>query len=348
MMRTTKHSPRMHSQQPRGLTPAARYAQTPAAQRGAALLAAMLTVALVATLAAGAMWQQWRSIEVESAERQRSQARWLLTGALDWARVILREDARADSTNTPTDSLTEPWAVPLQEARLSSFLAAMPDGSVTTGNSSEDDNLARNVFLSGQISDLQGRLNVTNLIKGDQPDPAALAAFARLFDALGVPPIQLNFLVLGLQASQRKLSISGGDTSTSLMPQRASQLTWLGLSPASLKVLTPHITLLPSPTPVNVNTATQEVIYASVPGLSMGDAQRLVQQRERTPWSSLDDFVKVVGRPVELQSSHSVNTQFFEVLGRLRMSQTMVQERSLVKRESGNQTVIWREFGSLQ
>jgi general secretion pathway protein K len=106
--------------------------------------------------------------------------------------------------------------------------------------------------------------------------------------------------------------------------------------------------LLPSPTPVNVNTATQEVIYASVPGLSMGDAQRLVQQRERTPWSSLDDFVKVVGRPVELQSSHSVNTQFFEVLGRLRMSQTMVQERSLVKRESGNQTVIWREFGSLQ
>jgi general secretion pathway protein K len=55
-----------------------------------------------------------------------------------------------------------------------------------------------------------------------------------------------------------------------------------------------------------------------------------------------------VGRPVELQNSHSVNTQFFEVLGRLRMSQTTLQERSLVKREQSNQTVIWREFGSLQ
>ena len=64
-------------------------------QRGAALLAAMLTVALVATFAAGALWQQWKSVEVEGAERQRTQARWLLTGALDWARVILREDARA-------------------------------------------------------------------------------------------------------------------------------------------------------------------------------------------------------------------------------------------------------------
>ena len=98
-------------------------------QRGAALLAAMLTVALVATLAAGALWQQWRTIEVESAERQRAQARWLLTGALDWARVILREDARASGANAGSDHLAEPWAVPLQEARLSSFLSALPDGS---------------------------------------------------------------------------------------------------------------------------------------------------------------------------------------------------------------------------
>ena len=41
------------------------------AQRGAALLAAMLTVTLVATLAAAAAWQQWREIEVERSERVR-------------------------------------------------------------------------------------------------------------------------------------------------------------------------------------------------------------------------------------------------------------------------------------
>ena len=38
-------------------------------QRGAALLAAMITVALVATLAAAALWRQWRGVEVEGAER---------------------------------------------------------------------------------------------------------------------------------------------------------------------------------------------------------------------------------------------------------------------------------------
>ena len=66
------------------------------ASRGAALLAAMLTVSLVAMLAAGAAWQQWRTVEVESTERQHAQAQWLLLGALDWARIILREDARSE------------------------------------------------------------------------------------------------------------------------------------------------------------------------------------------------------------------------------------------------------------
>ena len=48
---------------------------------GAALLSAMLTVTLVATFAAAALWQQWRSVEVEIAERGRVQVAWLLIGA---------------------------------------------------------------------------------------------------------------------------------------------------------------------------------------------------------------------------------------------------------------------------
>jgi general secretion pathway protein K len=132
------------------------------------------------------------------------------------------------------------------------------------------------------------------------------------------------------------------------MPQRVAQLTWLGLSPASLKTLAPHLSLLPTQTQVNVNTASPQVLYASLPDVSMADAQRLAQQRERKPWSNLDEFVKALGRTVNLQTSHSVNTQFFEVLGRLRMSQTTLVERSQVKREQGNLTVIWRESGPLQ
>lgn len=312
-------------------------------QRGAALLAAMLTVALVAIFAAGALWQQWRTVDVEGAERQRAQARWLLTGALDWARVILREDARAGDINAPTDHLAEPWAVPLQEARLSSFLSALPDGS---GNTAEDDKLAQQVLLSGHIVDLQSRLNVTNLLAGDQLDAKTVIAFERLFDALGVPPAQLSLLTQGLLAAQRQSS--NNTSSSALMPQRLGQLTWLGLSPQALQTLSPHITVLPTRTAVNLNTANVQVLYASVPGLSMSAAQRLVEQRERQHWTSVEAFQKALGRSVNLEGSHSVNSRFFEVLGRLRMPQTALQERSWLQRDSTDLKVLWRESGSLQ
>ena len=108
-----------------------------ARQAGAALLAAMLTVALVAAFAAAALWQQWRAVEIEAAERARLQSAWILTGALDWARLILREDARSGGA----DHLAEPWAVPLQEARLSTFLAANEGVATveTAGNDTQDD-----------------------------------------------------------------------------------------------------------------------------------------------------------------------------------------------------------------
>jgi general secretion pathway protein K len=308
-------------------------------QRGAALLAAMLTVALVATFAAGALWQQWKSIAVEGAERQRTQARWLLTGALDWARVILREDVRAGDTNFPTDHLAEPWAVPLQEARLSTFLAALPDG---TGNAIDDANLAQQVLLSGQVSDLQGRLNVTNLLQGEQLDSKTLLAFERLFDALGVPPAQLSLLTQGLLAAQKQ------NSNSPLMPQCVGQLSWLGLTPQALQTLAPHITVLPTRTPVNLNTASVQVLYASVPGLSLSDAQRLAQQRERLHWVNIDAFEKALGRTISLNDTHSVSTRYFEVLGRLRMPQTTLQERSVVQREGQDLKVLWRESGSLQ
>ena len=312
----------------------------PPSQRGAALLAAMLTVALVATLAAGALWQQWRSSEIEGAERQRAQARWLLVGALDWARVILREDARADTANTATDHLAEPWAVPLQEARLSSFLSALPDAS---SNSNDDDQLAQQVFLSGQINDLQARLNVTNLLESGSISPPALASFARLFEALNLPPEQLSVLAQGLENAQRK----SNPAQSPLMPQRVSQLSWLGVSSDTLNRLTPHITVLPVRTPVNVNTASAEVLYASVNALSLADAQRLVALRSRTHWSSLADFQKAVGAAAmsEGDNTRSVNTHFFEVWGRLRMANTLVQERSVVQRDQTEVKVLWRESG---
>ena len=320
--------------------------------RGAALLAAMLTVSLVAMLAAGAAWQQWRTVEVESTERQHAQAQWLLLGALDWARIILREDARSGNADAPTDHLAEPWAIPLQEARLSTFLAAnsnnsavnksVTNGSSTFSNTFSEDALTQEVYLSGQIIDLQARMNVSNLLQGNQIDLKSLQAFERLFEALSLPTAQLNTLAQGLVAAQQQKD------GAPLLPQRVSQLTWLGLTPQTLNSLAPYITVLPTRTPVNLNTAPPVVLYASVAGLSLADAKRLSDQRAQNPWSGLDAFQKAAGKTVSVDGTHSVNSRFFEVVGRLRMPATSLVERSVVQRDQVDVKVLWRESGSLQ
>ncbi|MEY2622377.1 MAG: hypothetical protein RIT26_2197, partial [Pseudomonadota bacterium] len=102
--------------------------------RGAVLLLALMLTALVATLVSTALWRQSGQIRIESAERERQQAQWLLTGATDWARLILREDARISGDNA-SDHLSEPWAVPLQESRISTFLSSQPSLSQYTADS---------------------------------------------------------------------------------------------------------------------------------------------------------------------------------------------------------------------
>lgn len=304
----------------------------PSRSRGMALITALLIVALIATLAATTLWQQWRSLQVESAERQRQQSLWLLGGALDWARLVLREDARSGNL----DHLAEPWALPLQEARLSSFLASSSDGV-----SEEDMGMAERVFLSGQISDLQGRLNVLNLLQGDQASTTDVATFGRLFELLGLPRELLDRLVQQLLTASR----SG---SNQVMPQRVSQLTWLGLTPAQLARLEPFITWLPSRTPVNLNTASVEVLHASIPGLRLSDAQRAVVQRNAQHWKTLEEAGQALGDSGKSLSSsaHQLASNYFEVIGRVRLGSTSLVERSVIQRDD-NQRILWRERGVL-
>lgn len=304
-------------------------------QSGAALLAAMLTVTLVATFAAASLWQQWRSVEVEAAERSRVQSAWILTGALDWARLILREDARSGGA----DHLAEPWSVPLQEARLSTFLAA--DKSNTTENEGDD------TFLSGQIIDLQSLLNVTNLVEAGRISEPGMRSFARLFELLGLPQAQLNRMAENLRFASDISTDNRSAAQAPLLPQRVEQLTWLGLPVQTVALLEPYVTVLPQRTAVNLNTAPAEVIYAAVPGISLADAQRLVAERDRQHFRHLPDAGKLLPNPetVFADGTVGVATRYFEVRGRLRLGAVVVEQRSVVQRDGLEVRTLQREHG---
>jgi general secretion pathway protein K len=286
----------------------------------------MLIVTLVATLAAGALWRQWRQVEIESAERARQQIAWLLVGAQDWARLILREDARTGGA----DHLAEPWAVPLQESRLSSFLAA---------NQQDGDDVLE-AFLSGQITDLQSRLNVLNLVENGQVAEKAYQDFARLFRLLDLPEAELDLLAGNLRAA-----LGAQDKARApLLPQRADQLGILGLSAPRLARLLPHITLLPERTPVNLNTAPAEVLHAVIGGLDLVQARRIVQERTLSHFRTLSDASRLLpGDTQSLEGSrHAVASRYFEVCGRLRYGSAPVEDCALVERNGLAVRTLWR------
>jgi general secretion pathway protein K len=281
------------------------------------------------------LWQQWRQVEIESAQRSRVQSQWILTGALDWARLILREDARQGGS----DNLTEPWAVPLAPARLSTFLAAQ-QGQATVG---DDDDPSQEAFLSGHIDDLQARLNITNLIEGDKVHEPTLATWARLFKQLNLPDDELDTLTQGLLLA----TAAGGTTTKSvnpnnpytprspLMPHSVAELNWLGMSDATLSMLAPFITLLPVRTVVNLNTASLEVLVASVPNLTSAQARQLIQSRATQPLGTLMDALLVVTDPkVKFDPAvQGVASRFFSVTGQLQVGRNTVEEQSVLQRD---------------
>lgn len=302
-------------------------------QHGAALLTAMLIVSLIATIAAAMVWQQWRAIQIEAAERAQSQAQWILNGALDWARLILREDARDNQRQGNGDHLGEPWAVPLADARLSTFLAADRD--------STDD--APEAFLQGSISDLQARYNLRNLVQGGRIVPAELEALRRLCDLAGLGASRADALAAALQralpagpadpgASAPVIPVSSGPAP--LLPPDIEQLGWLGLDEAAVRALKPLVTLLPTPTPVNLNTAPKEVIAAVVKGADLASAQRLVQNRLLKPLRHVEAARESLGTQAVLDGAHvGVSSSYFEVRGALRTEALVVAQRSLVQRD---------------
>ncbi|MGJ7575547.1 type II secretion system minor pseudopilin GspK [Variovorax sp. RB2P76] len=306
-------------------------------QSGAALLAAMLTVMLVATFSAAALWQQWRAAEIEGAERARVQAAWVLVGALDWSRLILGEDGRAGGS----DNLTEPWAVPLEEARLTTFLAAEKNVASDSVEGLPD------AFLSGRIVDAQSKLNVLSLVDAGKPIPASVATFTRLFNTLGLPVAELNRMTTGL-VNALATGADGDAGGAPLMPQEVSQLVWLGLSPATAAALEPYVTILPVRTTLNLNTASAEAISASMESLNIASARQLVERRTRSFFKDIAAANAALpsGSAPFNAAQHGVGTNYFEVYGRLRLDRTYVEEHSLLQRNGVTVTTIWRTRGA--
>ncbi len=288
-------------------------------QRGAALITAMLIAALAAVMVSGMFWSQWSAIAREQTAREQSQARWILRGSIDWARLILREDA-----NTSTaDYLGEPWSVPLAEARLSTFLAARGQDSAGLPDA----------WLEGRIVDAQSRFNLRDLAPAGTVDPQALLAFERLCVALQLPSSVAADIANGIAASNPVGAAAQNVANLPLPLRQLQDLARLGSTVAdALPKLAPAVTLLPQTTPVNANTASPMVL-AAVLGVGTDTAQALVEARKRAYFRNLADISTLLpqGATVNPQLV-SVATGYFDAIARVRIDKLEYAEQALIQR----------------
>ena len=290
---------------------------------GSALLAALLTVALVAVLASQAFWQEWRSIELETADRSRLQAAWLLSGTHDWARARLRDHAQSSAT---ADHASEAWAQPIVRMPLDAFLSGRAAAK-------EDETF----FVSQQLSDAQGKMNVLNLLEGQALSAPWLQAFDKLFEVLKLPPEQLVTLSRNLRQASARPQISAAGAV--LLPQQSTQLVWLGLAPATLAALQAHVTLLPSRTPVNLNSASVEVLQSLLPSFKRADAERVVALRQSKPLESVSDAGI---SDLQSEGQYSVSSRFFELHTEIALGSVRVAENALLQRDGTGVRTLWR------
>ncbi|MFM0722460.1 type II secretion system minor pseudopilin GspK [Paraburkholderia strydomiana] len=345
-----------------------------ARQQGAAIISALLVVALSAILVSGMLWRQ--QVQIRRIENQRllSQAQWVARGALDWTRLILRSEGDTSAGITYLGGL---WGVPIAKTRLSDFLGQIGEvraeqGAATYLSGSIEDAQAkfnlRNLVASPAPGVMQLSLE-------------QIGAYQRLLVSLGVnsqlakaTAVQVrNSLSQSATRFQAVTSTSGtttsatptiqgggtggsftdkpgiedGDDNAAVAPLQMTGVDSLldipGYTPEMVARLRPFVTVLPTVTALNMNTASAEVIAAVVPGMSQSAAQSFVASRTTVFFHNVSD-VQLALRGAGVQSvaidpaEMDVNSNYFLIHGRVQHERAEVDRTTLVYRDAMTHT----------
>lgn len=307
------------------------------AQRGAALVLALVVVAVAAALGARLAWQRQLALRaLESAQLRQAADALALTG-IDWARLVLREDAQ----RSPIDHRGEAWA------------AALPAQTVAAAPGRPE------AQVDGRIDDEQARFNLNSLVERGRVSPAALAAYRRLLALAGLPPQLAASAADWIDADDLPLPDGGAERAAYPAERRPPNRPLAavdelrgaaGYDDAALVRLRPWLTVLPEPTPVNLNTAPPAVLAAVAENLTLAAAGEFAAARAADPLPTL----AAAGERLAALRAHAapglvaVSSRYFRVEGRVRLAANPPYERrteALLRREGQllPDVIAWRQ-----
>lgn len=268
-------------------------------QRGVALIAAVLVVALAIVLVA-ALMDHGESTRARTRNLLRAEQGWqLMIGLEAWAASALRRDLQETGA---VDSRDDLWAQPLPPLDL-------PEARIR-----------------GTLREIGGCFNLNALHVAGQDDAIAVARFERLLRVL-----KLDVVAISAQARDwidaDGTPNPGGAEDLALQsrrpPYRAANRAFVHVSELRLLPavtapvfdrLSPHVCVLPPGTPMNLNTATVELWMSLDDAIGQNHAQRLARDG-RARYSDLEriqaEFEQIGLPPLPLDPSLGVGSSYF-------------------------------------
>ncbi len=314
-------------------------------ERGVAVVTALLLTTLAVTIVASLFWRQQVQIRSMENARIQMQSKWVLRGMVDWARGVLSEDARVSAI----DHLDEAWAFPMAQQALADYV----------DHAAADDKGHGAPRMAARIVDAQSRFNLGNLAQNGIEDSQQLAIFKRLLSLLQLDPALANKALADVVATQNPEAATpegapGAAPAAQPAPAKAAVHPGLkrlddllddsAFTQSLVTRLKLYVTILPVPTPVNVNTAGPEVLAAMM-NKSVAEAATLIAGRKSAFFKDEADFFNRAAIAPDLKL-FSVRTDFFVLDANVQYERGERDLQALIYRKrTGNTTVKWvREY----
>lgn len=198
------------------------------------------------------------------------------------------------------------------------------------------------------ISDLQGRLNVNNLITdAGETDPKRVAALKQLVSNQAADSGLVTAWVDWLDRDIVPGGIGTEDegyleqeppyrSANRPMAHLSELLLTKGMERQLYEKIAPSLTVLPQRTEVNINTADEEVLKAMISEVDQTTAERIIEGRGESGYESLEAFTQhesMAGLTID-EGDFSVRSQYFEVVVRSQFAGREVWLRSILYRDA--------------
>lgn len=288
----------------------------------------MVTAVMIVTVAAGiaaylvSAPEKWGRQAANMASF--AQADTLARAAVDWARVIVYENAQSDTAGKIGEKgpvVIETF--PVEEATMS---------------------LA--------VDDAQGRFNLNNLVSAGKASDRDIMMFRRLLNALGLPR-ELADSLTDWMDDDEQVRPGGAESAQYLVsapPRRASnrplgsvgELALVrGFDKRAIDALKPYVAVIPARAPVNANTASAMVLAAVFNGLSMKDAESLMESRASTRFDSVANVRERLPKSVTdvNDNDFSVKSSYFTVTATCGVDRAKIKAEALL--EVGGDNKNW-------